>query len=125
MKCDEAKRRRRVEAGTRGRNGDARNQSFSGTVWVPEYPGGEGRHERVQVKSFTRKSDAPGEEGEEVKSPKRKVIRVESGDTQDYVTEAKDLDQEEAEEISFVPSAISVPNRCSMEPSKLLEEIRI
>ena len=83
---------------------------FYGTEWVPEHPDGEGHHERVQVKSFRRKSDAPGEE---VKSPRRKVIRVESEDTQDYVTEAKDLDQEEAEEISFVPSALSVRNRCS------------
>ena len=64
----------------------------------------------MQEKSFRRKSDAPGEE---VKSPRRKVIRVESEDTQDCVTEAKDLDQEEAEEISFVPSALSVRNRCS------------
>ena len=46
---------------------------------------------------------------------------MESEETQDYVREAKDLSQEEAEEISFVPSAISVPpkplfrcdNRCS------------
>ena len=54
-------------------------------------------------------SEAPGEEGEEVKSPKRNVIRVESQETQDYVREAMDLSQKEAEEISFVPSAISVP----------------
>ena len=59
--------------------------------------------------------EAPGQE------TKRKVIRVESEETQDYVREPKDLSQEEAEEISFVPSAISVPkkplfhygNRCS------------
>ena len=84
-------------------------------------PDGEGRHERVQAKSSRRESEAPGEEGEEVKSPKRKVIRVESEETQDYVREAMDLSHEEAEEISFVPSAISVPqkplfrcdNRCS------------
>ena len=31
--CDERKRRRRVEAGTRRGNGDAGNQSFFGTVW--------------------------------------------------------------------------------------------
>ena len=36
----------------------------------------------------------------EVKSPKRKVIRVESEETQDYVREANDMNQEEAEEIS-------------------------
>ena len=74
-------------------------------------PNGEGRHERVQVKKSKRQSEAPGEEGEEVKSPKRKVIRVESEETQDYVREAKDLNQEEADEISFVPSAISVPQK--------------
>ena len=62
---------------------------------VPGYPDGEGRHERVQVKSSRRESEVPGEEGEEVKSPKRKVIRVESEETQDYVREAKDLNQDE------------------------------
>ena len=61
---------------------------------VPENPNSEGH---------------PGEEGEEVKSPKRKVIRVDSEETQDHVREAMDLSQEEAEEISFVPSEISVP----------------
>ena len=61
---------------------------------VPGYPDGEGRHERVQVKSSRRESEVPGVEGEEVESPKRKVIRVESEETQDYVREAKDLNQE-------------------------------
>ena len=37
-------------------------------------PDGEGRHDRVQVKSFGMESEAPGEEGEEVKSLKRKVL---------------------------------------------------
>ena len=40
------------------------------------------------------------------KRSKRKLIRVGSEETQDYVREAKDMDQEEAEEVSFVPSAI-------------------
>ena len=53
-----------------------------------------------------RQNEAPGQEGEEIKSPKRKVIRVESEETQDYVREANDLNQEEAEEKSFVPSVI-------------------
>ena len=44
----------------------------------------------VQVKIFRRESESPGEEGEEVKSLKRKVIRVESEETQDSVSEAKD-----------------------------------
>ena len=56
----------------------------------------------------------------ESQSPKRKVIRVESEETQDYVRESLNVSQEE-EEISFVPSALSVPrgpmflcdNRCS------------
>ena len=56
------------------------------------------------------------------------MIRVESEETQDYVREAKELNQEEAEEISFVPSAITVPqkplfrcdNRCSEKKPQLL-----
>ena len=75
------------------------------------------------MKSSRGEIEAPGEEREEVKSPKRKVIRVESEETQDYVREAKDMNQEEAEERSFVPSATSVAqkllfrcdNRCSEE----------
>ena len=39
------------------------------------------------------------------------MIRVESEETQDFVREANDLDQEEGEEISFAPSAISVPQK--------------
>ena len=61
------------------------------------------------MESSRRESEAPGEEGEEVKSPKRKVIRVEFQETQDHEREANDMNQEEAEEISFAPSAISVP----------------
>ena len=52
---------------------------------------------------------APQEEEAEVQSPKRNVIRVESEETQDYVRESLNLSQEEAEEISFVPSALSIP----------------
>ena len=44
-------------------------------------PEGEGRHEKRQAKKSRRESEAPGEEREEIKSPKRKVIRVESEDT--------------------------------------------
>ena len=39
--------------------------------------------ERVQATKSRRESEAPGEEGEAIKSPKRKVIRVESEETQD------------------------------------------
>ena len=42
-----------------------------------------------------------GDEGEEIRSPKRKRIRVESEETQNYVREAKSTDQEEAEGLSF------------------------
>ena len=70
-----------------------------------------GRRERVQAKNSRRQSEAPGEEGEEMKSPKRKIIRVESEETQDHVTEENDMDQEEGEETSFVPSATSVPQK--------------
>ena len=39
------------------------------------------------------------------------MIRVESEETQDYVREAKSTEQEEVEEMSFVPSAVSVPQK--------------
>ena len=58
-------------------------------------PNGEGRHEREQFKKSRRQSEESGEEGEEIKSLKRKIIRVESEETQDFVREAKDMDQEE------------------------------
>ena len=41
------------------------------------------------------------DEGAEIRSPKRKGIRVESEETQDYVTESLSLSWEESEEISF------------------------
>ena len=50
---------------------------------VPVNPDCESRRERVQAKSSRRDSETPGEVGEEVKSPKRKVIWVESEETQD------------------------------------------
>ena len=57
----------------------------------------------------------------EVQGPKRRVIRVESEETQDYVRETLAISQEEADEIGFAPSASSEPrgahcrldNRCS------------
>ena len=49
----------------------------------------EGHQERGQVKHHRSQSDAPWEKGEEIKSPKRKVIRAESEETQDYVRQAK------------------------------------
>ena len=63
------------------------NVLWDGVEGVPGYPDGEGRHEQVQGKSSRKESEAPWEEGEEVQRPKRKVIRVESEETQDYVRE--------------------------------------
>ena len=109
---------------TRGRGEDAWILEPEGVTEMPETRvvsdglesihvdlDGEGRHVREQVKKSRRQSEAPGEEGEEIQSPKRKIIRVECEETQDYVREANDMDQEEAEEISFVPSSISVPQK--------------
>ena len=48
---------------------------------------------------------------EEIRSPQKKVIRVEPEETQDYVREAKSAEQEEVEERIFVPSAKSVPQK--------------
>ena len=50
-------------------------------------PNGEDRHEREQVKKSRRQSEAPGEAGEEIKSPKRKRFRLDSEETQ-----ANDMD---------------------------------
>ena len=47
-------------------------------------------------------------EGEEIKNPKRKVIRMESEETQDHVREAQSTEYEEEEERTFVPSALTV-----------------
>ena len=51
--------------------------------------------------------EVPQEESLEIQSPKIKVIRVESEETQDYVCETLAISQEEAEEMGFVPSALS------------------
>ena len=106
-----AKRKEKEEwAGTRRGNSDAGSHSFVEQD-VSVNPEGESHHERIQTKSTRREREAPGEEGEETKSPKRKVIRVESEETQDYVRESLDLSREEAEEISFVTSAISIQQK--------------
>ena len=49
------------------------------------------------------------EESAKIQSQKRKVIRVESEETQDYVCEKLAIAKEEAEEIGFVPSALCEP----------------
>ena len=48
-------------------------------------------------------------EGEEIGSPKRTVVRVESEETQDSVKEGKSTEQEEEEKKTFVRSVVSVP----------------
>ena len=70
---------------------------------------GESRREQVEAKLSRREREAPSEGCEEIKNPKRKVIRVGSEETQDCVREAKSTEQEEMEERIFVPSAVSVP----------------
>ena len=72
---------------------------------------GKSHREHAEAKISRREREAPDEEGEEIKSPKRKVIRVESEETQDYVREAKIAEQKELEERIFVPSAVSVPQK--------------
>ena len=49
---------------------------------------------------------APHEASAEIQSPKRKVIRVESEETQDNVRETLAISQEEAVEMGFAPSAL-------------------
>ena len=50
-------------------------------------------------------------EDEEISCPKRKVIRVESEETQHHVREEMSTEFEEEEERTFEPSAISVPRK--------------
>ena len=99
-----------MEAGARRRTGGAgdRADEVEGTYVDSN---GEGHHGRGKVKNHRSQSGVQGEEGEETESPKRKVIRVEFEETQDYVREAKSTDHEDVEELSFVPSAISVPQK--------------
>ena len=62
---------------------------------------GESRREQVEAKLSRRGRGYSLNEGEENKSPKRKVIRVESEETQDYVLrEAKSTELDEEEEVS-------------------------
>ena len=65
---------------------------------------GESRHEQVEAKLLRGGREMLNED-EEI----RKVIRVESEETQDYVKEGKSTEQEEEEKWTFVPSAVSVP----------------
>ena len=96
---------------------------WNGAEGVSVNPEGESRHGQVRAE-ITRKEretqtkmvekvkeKALGEEGAGTQSPKRKVIWVECEETQDYVRNSLNLSRDEAEEISFVPSAISIPRR--------------
>ena len=69
---------------------------------------GESRLEQVEAK-LSRRGREMLNEGEETRSPKRKVIRVESEKTQDYVTAENSSEFEEEKERTFVPSAVCVP----------------
>ena len=51
----------------------------------------------------------PQEASVEIQSRKRKVSRVESGGTHDYVRETLAISQEETEEVGFVSSALGEP----------------
>ena len=100
---------------------------------IPVNSEGEGRHRHARTKMAMKgrkkqttsekeaNQNAHQEEGAEVESSKRKVIRVESQETKDYERESLNLSRDEAEEFTFVRSAISIPrgpmcrcdNRCS------------
>ena len=70
----------------------------------------QGKKERVKQKMEEKvEGKTLGEESAEVQSPTREVIRVESDETQDYVRESLNLSLEEAEEMSVVPRAVSIP----------------
>ena len=67
------------------------------------------RQERWKMASGGWSGARRGSEGEEIRCPKRKVIRVESEETQDYVREEKSTEFEEEEEGTLSPRAVSVP----------------
>ena len=69
---------------------------------------GESRREQVEAKLSRREREMPNE-GEEIRNPKRKVIRVESEELQDYVREEKITEFEEEKQRTFIPSAVGVP----------------
>ena len=89
-----------------------------GGPWIPKGEMGHrsdrtraAREESYMLKEAEMEVDGemPQEGRAEIQSPKRKVIRVESQQTQDYMRETLALSQEEAEELGFVPSAHSEP----------------
>ena len=88
---------------------------WSGVKGVSVNPEGESRHRYARAKMARKEREnqtrmekkvngkALRDEGAEVQSPRRKVIRVESEETQDYVRESLNLSLDEVVEISFVP----------------------
>ena len=83
---------------------------------------GKSHREQAETNISRREREVPGEEGEEIKSPKRKVIRVEPEETQDYTREAKSAEQEEVKERIFVSSALSVPQKMMFRCDKQCSE---
>ena len=109
MEGGERKRRRSTAAGARRETETPETGVASdGVEGINVGRRGEGHHLRASKNKSRRQRDAPGEESEENKSPKTKIIRVECEETQDYVREAKSTDHEE---LSFVASAIIVPQK--------------
>ena len=68
-----------------------------------------GAENEKQKKEMEVDEAAPHEASAEIQSNKRKVIRVESQETQDHVPETLAISKEEAEEMGFVPSALGEP----------------
>ena len=64
----------------------------------------------------------PHEVSAEVQSPKRKVTRVESEETQDYARETLAISQGQAEEMGFVQSAHGEPRGATYLASVVIEE---
>ena len=71
---------------------------------------GESRLENVEVKPPRRGRETLNED-EEIRSPKRKVIRVESEETQNYVKVGRSTEKEDEEKRTFAPSAVKVPQK--------------
>ena len=98
---------------TKGGSVDPKGEMDHRSAWV--------KAARGEVEKLQEAEMAPQEESAEIQSPRRKVIPVESEETQDYVFETLAISQEETQEIAFVPSALSdsqgpihwCDNRCS------------
>ena len=81
---------------------------------------GESPHEQVEAK-LSRRGREMLNEGEEIRSPKRKVIRVKSEETQDYVREEKITEFDEEKQRTFIPSAPLF--RCRKDPQLLAADV--